>query len=1356
MFHSFFHFDHIPASTPSSSAKMATYQVQPPENFTFSKPEEWPKWFKRFERFLIASELNSKEEIIQINTLIYAMGNDAEDIFHSFALTGDDAKTFKTVVDRFQAHFVTRRNTIFERAKFNHRRQQDGESADSFITALYTLVEHCEYGQLKDEMIRDRIVVGIRDSKMSEKLQLDPNLTLEKAVAQVRQREAVQKQQSVVRDESGTTSVDAIHKGRNNRQGKKKNSYNKTQPQDTGRQNRQTFKNQSTRGTGGQKSCHRCGNVSYHAREKCPAANVECYKCHKLGHFAKKCTSKVLVDEIQGAAFLGAIDSSDNSEPWKVNLTLEKCHMEFKIDTGADVTAIPEHILHKLGTMKLQRSDRILLGPGKTRLDVAGKFVGTLKSGKSKISTEIYVVNGLSKPLLGRPAIEKLDLVKRVASVKSKDYVTRYPALFKGLGKLNGEYEIRLRSDSKPVAVSTPRRIPLPLLDKVEVELKRMESLGVISPVDEPTDWCAGLVVVPKKNNTVRLCVDLTELNKSVRRENHQLPSTEDTLHKLSGAKVFSKLDANSGFWQVQLAKSSRLLTTFITPFGRYCFNRLPFGISSAPEYFQKRMQALLSGLPGVLCQMDDVLIFGDTQEDHDLRLESVLERLLTAGITLNGDKCEFSKESITFVGHVIDASGIRPDPKKVEAIVNFQAPTNVPEVRRFMGMVNQLGRFTPNLAEHSKPIRDLLQKESSWIWEAPQIQAFDRIKKELSSTPLLALYDPKARTKISADASSFGLGAVLLQCPKGSEESEDVWKPVAYASRAMSSTEQRYAQVEKEALAVTWACEKFADFVIGMTFLIETDHKPLVSLLGTKAMSDLPPRIQRFRMRLARYHYEIKHVPGKFLYTADTLSRAPLQSMTPEEEDFESDVEAFVDSVVMSLPASETRLEELRKAIHEDSVLSVITKYCQEGWPGFEKPSINVVTRPYWQIREEITLCQGLLMRGNRLIIPTYLRAEILQRIHEGHQGIVKYCERARNSVWWPRINREIEDLVRNCTICVKQKADHAEPLRPTPFPERPWQKVGSDLFQIKNAIYLLVVDYFSRYIEIALLKSTSSQAVINHMQSIFARHGIPETVVSDNGPQYASEAFVKFAKDYGFCHETSSPYYPQGNAEAERAVQTIKRAIRNASDPYQALLAYRATPLKCGYSPAELLMGRRLRTTLPENPQNFTPKWPDLAQIRERETRERETQKENFDCSHQARSLPKLQPGQAVWVRGPGGGFGGTVTSSAGSDRSYVIETPTGQVRRNRRHLVSAPMLIPENPQVEDHDDHEKTVNSSSVRESLKTVTPKITVQTETLSPENIVQTHDQNTRTSSSTPGRTVTRSGRVSKPVKKMNL
>ncbi|XP_021340612.1 uncharacterized protein K02A2.6-like, partial [Mizuhopecten yessoensis] len=680
---------------------MATYQVQPPENFTFSKPEEWPKWLKRFERFLVASELISKDESIQVNTLIYAMGNDAEDIFHSFALTVDGSKTFQTVVDRFQAHFVTRRNTIFERAKFNHRKQNEGESADNFITALYTLIEHCEYGALKEEMIRDRIVVGIRDSRMSEKLQLDANLTLEKAVTQVRQREAVQKQQSVVRDESGSANglsvgLDAIKKGQKNRPGKK-HSYKQTQgSQGNSRfQNRHSNKNQSTQST--HNFCQRCGKSPGHPREKCPASNVECHKCHKMGHYAKKC--KATVDEVyqyqpeQGFDFLGVINDN-SSKPWLVSLTVDGADhkVEFKIDTGADVTAIPEKtytaVKGKGHMHKLQPADRVLQGAGQNTLKVIGKFIGVLATDKTQSSTEIYVIRELTKPLLGRLAIERLNLIKMMASVQqSGDYRKKYPTLFHGLGKMSGEYETKLRDGAKPFAISTPRRIALPLLDKVEDELSRMESLGVISPVDEPTDYCAGLVVVPKKNNTVRICVDVTQLNKSVRRENHQLPCTEETLHGLTGAKVFSKLDANSGFWQVPLAPSLRLLTTFITPFGRYCFNRLPFGISSAPEYFQKRMETLLTGIPGVLCQMDDVLIFGPTQEVHDARLDRVLQCFEKAGLTLNEVKCEFSKDQITFVGHVIDAFGVRPDPRKVEAIVKFPAPTNVPEVRRFLGM---------------------------------------------------------------------------------------------------------------------------------------------------------------------------------------------------------------------------------------------------------------------------------------------------------------------------------------------------------------------------------------------------------------------------------------------------------------------------------------------------------------------------------------------------------------------------------------------------------------------------------------------------------------------------------------------
>ncbi|KAE8277347.1 hypothetical protein D5F01_LYC24743 [Larimichthys crocea] len=328
---------------------------------------------------------------------------------------------------------------------------------------------------------------------------------------------------------------------------------------------------------------------------------------------------------------------------------------------------------------------------------------------------------------------------------------------------------------------------------RVKEELSRMEQQGVISKVDEPTAWCAPMVAVLKSSGRVRICSDLTELNKSVMREKHPLPSVEHTLGQLAGAKVFSKLDAKSGFWQIPLSKDSSLLTTFISPFGRYHYNRLCFGISSAPEHFQKRISRTLEGLEGVLCQMDDVLIWGTTQREHDERLRKALVRLQEAGVTLN-DKCEFSKHKIKFLGQVIEATGVSPDPDKVRAVKDMAVPSNVSEVRSFLGMTNHLGKFLPHLAEKTRPLRDLLRKSNMWAWGPQQQQAFDQIKEELTTPPGLALYDPNADTLVSADASSYGLGAVLLQRQEGAD-----WKPVAYASRALSDTERRYAQIEKE-----------------------------------------------------------------------------------------------------------------------------------------------------------------------------------------------------------------------------------------------------------------------------------------------------------------------------------------------------------------------------------------------------------------------------------------------------------------------------------------------------------------------------------------------------------------------------
>ena len=363
-----------------------------------------------------------------------------------------------------------------------------------------------------------------------------------------------------------------------------------------------------------------------------------------------------------------------------------------------------------------------------------------------------------------------------------------------------------------------------------------MESLGVISKVTEPTPWCAGMVVVPKRSGDVRICVDLKALNESVKRETHLIPKVDSVLAQLSGAAVFSKLDASSGFWQIPLSERSKLLTTFITPFGRYAFNKLPFGIASAPEIFQRRMNRILEGLDSVVCMMDDILVFGKDSAEHNNRLRDVLQRLEKANVTLNSSKCEFEKTTVKFLGHIIDSQGIRADPEKTEAISRMDTPTSVTDLRRFLGMVNQLGKFTPNIAEMSQPLRELLSTKKAWLWVPQQDRAFQQIKEELTKPTTLIIYDPGAETKISADASSFRLGAVLLQ------QSEGLWKPIAYASRSMTQAERRYAQIEKGALAITWACQRFSDYVLGRRFTMESDHKPLIPLLNTKHLDALPP----------------------------------------------------------------------------------------------------------------------------------------------------------------------------------------------------------------------------------------------------------------------------------------------------------------------------------------------------------------------------------------------------------------------------------------------------------------------------------------------------------------------------------
>ena len=699
--------------------------LQPPEPSSFDKPESWSKWKRRFQQYRLAAGLSEKSGPRQVSTLLYCMGETSEDVLDATGIEEKDKEDYDKVIKQFDDHFQVRKNLIMERAHFNTMKQANGESVELFITALHQAASSCEFGTMKDQMIRDRLVVGVSDRSLSQKLQLEENLTLDKAKHLVRQHETVKGQGSSPKPEVTTeeTTLDSMHM----RQKKKHTATGQRQP---------TPQKRSTA------PCKRCGQGP-HPFPECPAKNATCLKCLRTGHYTAYCLSKT-VAELTNSLSTNAEDPNgdlylDNIETiggqaWTEEIAINKQKVTFKVDTGAEVTAVPESTWSKLKLpTALQKSKRSLCGPDQKSLQVMGEASVILSWQQNSCQQTVYIIRGLKNSLLGLPAIRALGVLpKQLASVNAS-ITEQYKDLFTGLGTFKGEHTIRLKPDAQPFSLRTPRNVPLPLREEVKKELLRMEQLGVISKVTEPTPWCAGMVVVPKGSGKVRICVDLKPLNESVMRELHPLPKVDSTLAQFAGAKIFSKIDTNSGFWQVPLSAESKLLTNFVTPYGRFYFNKLPFGISSAPEHFQRRMSELLADIPGVLCHVDDIVIFGDTQEEHDERLHAVLQRIQREGLTLNPAKCEFSKPRIHFLGHVIDANGVQPDPAKTDAVQKMSSPTSLSELRRIMGMLNQLNKFSPKLTELAQPLRELLSPKRAWLWTSAHEEAFRKIK-EVSS----------------------------------------------------------------------------------------------------------------------------------------------------------------------------------------------------------------------------------------------------------------------------------------------------------------------------------------------------------------------------------------------------------------------------------------------------------------------------------------------------------------------------------------------------------------------------------------------------------------------------------------------
>ena len=1160
--------------------------------------------------------------------------------------------TFTIMVNRLKERYRPMQNHTIANYEFHKLQQMQTESFDLFVNRVKHDAKNCQFScenaacNIPDIMIRDQIIVGTCNDEIRRNA-LKNQWNLKDLVFHGRQIEAAEQGAVKItankREPNNSELNEVARLSKPGRYSKKNRKYNNAE---------KSYVQQPTH-----KKCETCSSRTCPGKKKCPAYDYKCFDCQKKGHFrgSQKCkfTQKAQARRVESNSESSdenvtesetPSSGSDSEDPvkdlnrikkfskhvtkvrrvrqkvvrkistkprYQIEVVVNENVVPVFADTGADISVMSLKVAKQI-KLPLNKTKVKIRPYGSKPLKCVGYYEGTIMYGSTVANSRIYVIKQPVETLLSGRLCEELQILKfhpqpsmdtqpPVRSVSADNYkeslIQQYPNVFKGIGKLE-QYKAKIYIDDSVPPVAAPSRpIPFHLRDRFESEIRKMEEADIIEPHIGPAPWISNPVLAPKDDGGIRVTVDMRAANKAILSTNIPIPRAEDIRAQLSGCKYFTKLDFKSAFHQIEIDETSRYITVFHAGDQLKRFKRLTMGSKPASGELTKALLPIFQTYPEAHVIHDDVIIGTESLDHHHQVIDSILATIQRSGLTLNAEKCSFAKESIPFWGVIISKDGIKPDPSKVDALQHAGKPDNKDDVISFLCMMQSLSDFIPNLSQQTYHLRQLTKKHSQFKWNKHHQQEFENLKSALSNNTLLAYFNPDIPTYIYVDAHKSGLSATLLQ-----GKTLDTAHPVAFSSRATSDVESRYPQLDLEALAIDFGLRRYRQYIAGGPKIdIITDHKPLVSIFSNTRKGSI--RTDRIKLRHQDISYTVIWRKGT-QNPSDYLSRHAIpfnklpKSIRKETSEFEKTVwflqfSPYTEAISMS---------NIIRATNSDNKLIKLKDCIIKGY--IEKS--NTQLSPYIKIFDELSISDaGLILRGDKIVLPEALREIAFQKAHQGgHPGMDSLKRRIRSHFWFPKMNEFIESAVRNCQLCQMFTIKTTkEPITPIEPPSTPWKEVSIDLFgPMPDKKHILVVqDIFTRFPAAKIVNSTSAEPIIKALNSVYTDFGSPQAHRSDNGPPFNSQAFYDFSQSHGINHKKVFPYHPQANP-VETFMKPLGKTMKIAHYQNQdktfalndLLASYRATPHPAtGHKPGDLIFQHGYSHQFPPvtPPQNIIP---------------------------------------------------------------------------------------------------------------------------------------------------------------------